>query len=732
LGILHHTKLNKGGVPLNWTIRKKINMLLWSSLIGMIILCLFMGYSFLEQHNLNNKVNEITNAVSTVKDISVLMETARKEDQSFIKSPSDDIAKQVTATVSKIKAKNNQLMKMGLGVQGQAKTIQKAVKTYEDGFKNLQGIKSQIGYTENDGLMQYVNKSEDEISKIIDSTHDQVLSVQMLQMELAEKNYQFHPTEENYNAFLKEKDQLDSLANAKFTGDDVTNYGHAMLKLTSSIGSIHSSNKLAAQIQKDFNKSASTVQKDVGVATGKLVKQRNDIHSSLNTTQTVLLIIMIIISLGTIAGVGWFGTRLSRSIMGSIEVLKKGAGLLGKGNLKHRVKIKGTDEMADLANSFNNMAKNMEETINKVTEAAESLSSSSQNLAAISEETSAQAFEVNEAVQQVAVGAQNQAEHLEQSMALLTKVSHAINESSTYSEDIYQQSLNAQQANEQGIQVVNVLEESSGQFLQIAKHLISDIQEVASESEKITSILKIIQDISGNTDLLALNAAIESARAGEAGRGFAVVSHEIRKLAERSKKETANIQDVISVIIRRLNDISGVANKLNDYLNQQDHNVSQTKNAFGNIADNVTAISNKVTSIKEAITNVNQANIDLSTKLEEISAISEETAASTEQVSASSENQTVAIESVNDAAMKLQEIAVILEQEVSKFEVDEIEEADFEEAYVSAEAVNGEEEPNEDVEAEFIVDEAAAAQDETEFEDGVVEADTSETENQKE
>ncbi|MGV3488996.1 MAG: methyl-accepting chemotaxis protein [Tuberibacillus sp.] len=690
---------------MNWTIKKKIKMLLWSSLIGMIVLCLFMGFSLLEQHNLNKKANEINNAVTTAKDISVLMETARKNDQAYIKGPTDTGANLVNKTIGKIKEKNNALMKMGLGVGSEAKTIQKSVKSYDEAFKNLQAIKSQIGYTDKDGLLSSVKNSEEELTKLVESTHDQVLIVQMMKLKLAEQNYQSTPTEENYQAFQKEKDLLDQFANAKFTDDDSTNYGHAVLKLASSVDSIHSSNALAKELESDFNKSAQAVQKDVDIATNKLVAQREDIDKSYNTMQVILLVIMVVLSLGTVAGLGWFGSRLSRSIMSSIDVLKEGAGRLGKGNLKHRVQIESHDEMAELAESFNHMAKNMEETINKVTEAAESLSSSSQNLAAISEETSAQAFEVNEAVQQVAVGAQNQAEHLEESMALLTKVSQAIHESASYSEEIFVQSQNAQAANEKGLQVVNVLAEGSGQFLQIAKQLITEIKAVASESEKITSILKIIQDISSNTDLLALNAAIESARAGEAGRGFAVVSHEIRKLAERSKKETANIQQVIGGIIKKLNDISGAANLLNDYTNQQDQNVVETKNAFGNIADNVTAISEKITSIKEAITNVSQANVDLSTKLEEISAISEETAASTEQVSASSENQTVAIESVNDAAMKLQEIAALLEQEVSKFEVSE--EASVEETTL----VNNEFEESEENEASYL-EEAAAGTDE--------------------
>lgn len=153
----------------------------------------------------------------------------------------------------------------------------------------------------------------------------------------------------------------------------------------------------------------------------------------------------------------------------------------------------------------------------------------------------------------------------------------------------------------------DLLQRTTEQTLQLEKTA-EATEEAFEYSEKISGLVKFIEDIAFQTNLLALNASVEAARAGEHGKGFAVVASEVRNLAQTTQSSVHDITSFISGSNERVKKATESANFSRELFADIENKISETTKLISDMHDITKEQMIGIGNINKAMTDIDLRN----------------------------------------------------------------------------------------------------------------------------
>ena len=324
-------------------------------------------------------------------------------------------------------------------------------------------------------------------------------------------------------------------------------------------------------------------------------------------------------------------------------------------------------EIGSMIRSLISFTDHLKEVLSNISSLSQNTAATAEELTATSQSTSSSANEVASAVNNIAQGATSQAEDTQNAAAAVDKTNSELNTMLNIIEDLNNTIEKITIEKDDGTKIIKELIEETEKTSNAAMDVAGMVSQTSESAENISKASEMIQSISDQTNLLALNAAIEAARAGEAGKGFAVVAEEIRKLAEQSAGFTDDIRKVIEDLKQKTETAVSTMAEVGKIVAKQTQKIDETSSKFDEIAGSIVVSSNIISEIDKASKSIEKENQLVTSVIENLSAIAQENAATTQQASASVDTQVQSIADISSASENLSQIAMELNEEVSKF-----------------------------------------------------------------
>ncbi|MSQ47341.1 MAG: methyl-accepting chemotaxis protein [Deltaproteobacteria bacterium] len=314
---------------------------------------------------------------------------------------------------------------------------------------------------------------------------------------------------------------------------------------------------ITAKRQRDENREAAEAKLeeaegafDEAIAEALEHEKEELVEASARTTQTVQRAATVSFSVigVTLALVMLLVFFFSRVVARPLVYLTEAAVEIGKGNFSTQITSISTDEIGVLATAFTQMQSQLQQKTQENEGQTAELREQAQQVAKGVATLTAATNDIMASVSQVVAASSETAVSVTQTASTVEEVKQTAYVSSRKAQEVSDESRKTARISQDGQKAVEQAMVGMTRVREQIESIADSVIKLGEQSQTIGNIIATVNEIAEQSNLLAVNAAIEAANAGDAGKGFSVVAQEVKRLAEQSKRSTAQVRTILNEI----------------------------------------------------------------------------------------------------------------------------------------------------------------------------------------
>lgn len=183
------------------------------------------------------------------------------------------------------------------------------------------------------------------------------------------------------------------------------------------------------------------------------------------------------------------------------------------------------------------------------------------------------------------------------------------------------------------------------------------IWKLGEESKEILGIIKVITEISNQTNILALNASIEAARAGEQGKGFAVVASEIQKLAEQTRGAVDDIGKIVKETVHHTESAVSVMEQSVKLTEAGMECIREVGNSTAVITSSNRQMSDRILEMDKTVENIRGQSDEVARGMEQVNINTQGNYSAIEHVTAATQENSAGVEEIERMVERITDLA---------------------------------------------------------------------------